>query len=213
MGITAQRRWRQRERVAKGQLAPAPQLPAFVSQAEHQLAIQELTKSYEIKLAAAQNTATVELDASAIEGPLERATAALDAAAVRIDELLDGTIALRGLLVEHAPHVDLPAPPVELLPEDHKRPTLEEFVKAGYEPEAYDFRMAAWENELLLGAKPEAPAPATTIAELTARVTELEGENKSLTELLEQATAQKPAGEQPAAAAPEGGKGGAKKPK
>lgn len=49
MGMTAQRRWRQRA-AAEAQSPAAKPLPAFLPQAEHQLALQELTKSYELRL-------------------------------------------------------------------------------------------------------------------------------------------------------------------
>lgn len=214
MGITAQRRWRER---AAGTKPAAQPLPAFVSQAEHQLALQELTKSYEQRLARAPNTHTVEVDASAFEEPLKQAAAALDAADDRAQRLVGLVLELRELLIENVPHLALPAPPVELLPEEHKRPTVEEFVKKGYAVELYDDRMAAWENELL-GVTPTESPP-----DFQARISELqealEGARKELLEIRanagEPAAKAELAGEPPAAKtddAPPGDEGDTSKP-
>lgn len=174
MGMTAQRRWRHRA-AAEAQAPAAKPLPAFLPQTEHQLALQELTKSYELRLGqlqaeldARRGTYTIEVDAEPVQDALKQAAAALDAADERAQRLLDIVVELRVLLVEHAPHLALPAPPPELLPEEHRRPTLEEFVQRGYTAELYDVRMAAWENELL-GVTPAEPPP-----DFRARIVELE---------------------------------------
>ena len=65
---------------------------------------------------------------------------------------------------------DMPTPvPPDLLPADHKRPTLEEFVARGYQAENYERDMRRWEHELVekaalakaeTGASAKEPAPA-----------------------------------------------------
>ncbi len=40
------------------------------------------------------------------------------------------------------------ATPPPGIPADHKRPSLEEFVAAGYKAEAYESHMAGWEDEI-----------------------------------------------------------------
>lgn len=61
MGITAQRRWRER---AAGAQSAAASPPAFVSQAEHQLALQELTKTLGLRVS------ELEAELAAREGAL-----------------------------------------------------------------------------------------------------------------------------------------------
>lgn len=133
--LTARRLHEHRAQEAAGQAtAPAPRAPAEIPYSQHQSEMVAL----ETRLRAELGGGPFVLDVDSAE---------FQAA---IKPLLDDFEARAIALV--ASVEELEAWKAALLPEDHKRPTLEEFVASGYKAELYDERMAAWEHELVHAA-------------------------------------------------------------